>query len=411
MRVAARLMLVLTVVGAAAAASVGCGQDETSAEQQCVESTKIEKLKELIVVDEDVLHDDRAMNAKDGAWSFRHSIENLAPSPDQASAVVMTWLKTWADVTEMNGVPTDRPNESRAVQVQERIICPWLKYTPANGCNIDCSACTSQTLDLALSPFRLIAISNRIDLRQEVADEPSGEGRFVYALTDGPADDPASKPVAFTMIFEYRLPETRSTKEWAETWHELGKFDSYGEPYRAALESVTNAFAKRDARPGATNGSALSQVRTNESHLNWIWQLREFGIAQDGFLRLRPARNTPAETFNGTPKLAEWISQNAAAIESKRFELPISMRAPSVDQLVYTWTIPAVDDKLRHAFASQTCNGCHSFDNPSVDKVFHVSPYRQGVEKLSPFVYQPNGGPDELTARTASMTTALCRGQ
>jgi hypothetical protein len=87
------------------------------------------------------------------------------------------------------------------------------------------------------------------------------------------------------------------------------------------------------------------------------------------------------------------------------------MRAPSVDQLLYQWMLPDIDPALSRSFASQTCNGCHSAINPSIDTVFHVSPFRQGADKLSPFVYQPNGGADDLSARAVLMKNAICNGQ
>ena len=213
-----------------------------------------------------------------------------------------------------------------------------------------------------------------------------------------------------TVIFEYVLPATKTTREWAAAWHSLGSFESYDEPYRTALEQVTNAFTARNADPKGPGGSALGQIRTNESTFDWIWQMREFGIGDDGMLALRLPRNTPAEAFNSTPALAAWVTANEASIRGKRFELPRSFRGPSVDQLLFSWQLPTINQSLRDAFAKQTCNGCHSFDNPSVDTVFHVSPFRSGTAKLSRFVNDPDGKSDELTSRTASLQRALCSG-
>lgn len=409
MRALAKLGAVVCLLSVALAGSAGCSSGNDTA--NACEEENVDKFKELVVVEESVLTDARAKNATSGAWSFRHVIENMAPEGTDASEFVATWLNSWRDVKSLNGVPTDRANEERGQLLDEKLVCPWLKRTASNACDENCGVCAARKLDLRSAPFRLIAITNRLDLRDEVAGEESGEGRLVYALTAGPSDDPQSLALPMSVIFEYQLPESRSPQEWAKTWHALGGFPSYDEPFLAALEAVTNSFVSRGSRATAKNGSAIAQVRTNESAFNWIWQLREFAIADDGMLRIRLARNTPAEAFNDTPQLAAWVTANESAIRARRFELPVSFRGPSVDQLLYSWRLSTVKDSLRNEFAKQTCNGCHSLENPSVDNVFHVSPFRTGTAKLSPFLYNPAGGPDELTARSASLHRALCSGK
>lgn len=382
-------------------------EGETSATADC-SSVTIDRFKELIVVDEGVLGDARAKNATGGAWSFRRQIEHLMPEGGDASTFVTSWLTGWVSTQTLNGYPLDRPGETRDAAMQTVVLCPWLHMTPENACDATCGSCKARNLDLAKAPFRLIAIANRIDQREENLAEPSGEGRFVYGLTTGPGDDPASLARPMSVIFEYELPSSRTPKEWAETWHALGQFAAFDEPYRAALESVTNAFSSRNAAPGRPNGSSLAQIRTNESTLNWIWQLREFGLTKDGALALRPVRNTPAESLNSSTALRDWINTNQASILSSTHEIPSSMRAGSSDQLLYSWTVPGVDEKTRKAFAANTCNGCHSTENPSIDTAFHISPFRKGAAKLSPFMNNLDGKPDDLSHRTASMQRALC---
>lgn len=400
-----RLLSCLVMVGAVAAiATQGCASEDSGS---ACDSEPVDSFKELLVVDEDVLADPRAMNANAGAWSFRHAVEQMTPPSMDSSDFVRQWLETWITDRELNSFPLDRPLESRSETMTSKILCPWYQATPANGCDAACNSCKTKKLDLAKSPFRLIAITNRMDQRDEVAGEVSGEGRFVFALTGGPADDAASPPLAMTVIFEYVLPATRTTREWADSWHALGKFNGTGEDYRAALEGVTNAFSKRGSNPNGLNGSAIGQVRTNESYLNWIWQQREFGLGTSG-LRLQPTRNTPGEALNGTAQLATWLNDNRTAIMKSRYEMPASMRSGSSDALQYRWTVPGVDEPTRLAFARGTCNGCHTTEHPSLDTAFHVSPFRKGKEKLSAFLFDPNGGKDDLTVRTASMRRALC---
>lgn len=405
-----RPLLVTLAVGALVSA-LGCSSSSSDAEPASTsscEAVTIDRFKELVIVDEAVLQDARSKNATTGTWSFRHHIEHLVPQGADTSAFMMAWLDNWATSRTLNGYPLDKPNESRDAAMLKSVVCPWLLRTPANACDATCGTCAARRLDLSLAPFRLIAIANRIDQREENLSEPSGEGRFVYALTTGAGDDPVSVPKPMTVILEYELPKSRTTKQWAESWHALGQFASLDEPYRAALETLTNGFTARDSAPERRNGSALAQVRTNESALDWIWQLREFGIADDGNLKLRPVRNTPAESFNRSPALRDWINANANALLSTTHEVPLSMRAGAADQLLYSWSIPGVDEKLRTAFAANTCNGCHSTEHPSVDTAFHISPFRKGIAKLSPFMHDPAGKPDTLGLRAESMRRALC---
>lgn len=389
---------------------LGCTSEATDPVTQC-EAETVESLKEMVVVEEGVLSSPRALNANDGVWSFRHAIENMAPAHLAPGDFVHQWLVNWVTTKEVNGFRTDRPTEERDATMRHLVVCPWLKRSPANACNDDCSKCASESLDLAQAPFRLIAIVNRLDQSEEVANEPNGEGRLAFALTQGAADDPASKPLPMSVIFEYQLRASRTRQEWAQAWHSLGGFPSFDERYMAALESVTNAFTKRGSSPGSLNGgSAIGQVRTNESALNWIWQQREFGLDPAGALTLRPVRNTPGEPLNGTPSLRQFIVTNQEAILANRYELPEQLRAGSADQLMGVWNVPDIDPKLRKAFAAGTCNGCHAFENPNVDTAFHISPFRKGTDKLSPFVYSRTGGDDELSRRARLNSRVRCGG-
>jgi hypothetical protein len=374
----------------------------------CLSETKIDRFKELVIVDEAVVADPRGRNATNGPWSFRHTIEQVAPAQADLSAFTLGWLGEWINVKEMNGFPADRPNEGRADSMNERVVCPWLKRTPGNECDATCGTCKTRKIDLSLAPFRLIAIANRMDERTGNPIVPRGEGRLMFALTDGAGDDPASHTMPMTIIFEYFLSEERSLKEWATVWHSLGKHAAFDEPYKAELETVTRAFTDRGARKDAPNQSALYHVRTNENALNWIWQLREFGLTPTGELRQQLVRNTPAESLNGTPALVRWVQANSEAIRSGRYEMPPALLGPVADQLLYTWRLPGVDEPTRSAFASGTCNGCHSSEKARIDLVFHVSPFRQGAEKLSPFLNDPTGRPDELGKRSELMARALC---
>jgi hypothetical protein len=397
-----RIALTLAIAGAAVAA---CESGDTHSEETC--DISIDVFKELLVVDEGVIGDDRSRNDANGPWSFRHAIESMKPANESASAFVMRWFDDWATRKSLNGFVIDR--EPRAQLMRVKMVCPWLKETPQNQCDTACEQCVGSELDMAKAPFRLLAIVYRPDLgpRPDTAS-PAGEARLVFALTDGPADDPASAPMPFGLILEYALPvHEMGPSQWAQAWHALGAHGAHDESYKQSLAELTEKFVGRDAAPGAVNGSAISQIRTNESAFNWIWQLREFRLDSFGRLALAPVANTPGEPLNDSPVLRDWVQANAEAIKADMHVLPSSLAAGSSNQMLFTWMVPDVDEATRAAFSRGTCSGCHSGEKPmiaSLDVAFHVSPFRSGEAKLSPFILE-----QEVPLRTASMQGLLCR--
>lgn len=408
MRVRCAILALGLAIGAGACSSSTA--DTTGSTSRADDCVTIDTFKELIVVEESVLTDARSHNAVNGPWSFRHVIDELAPPGVDRGDYVLGWLREWVGTKSYNGVPLDRPEEPRNRTMEDRIICPWLRSTPANRCNDDCSSCVTQKLDLALAPFRLIAISNRTDLAGNVTTlTPAGEGRLVFALTRGPGDDPASKPAALTIGVEYGLPNA-SAEQWARDWHALSSFPSYGEEYRAALEGLTARFTSRNVMPGRPSGSSLSQIRTNESVLNWIWQMREFTLDDGARLVVSATLNTPGQPFNNSPQLASWLSQNADAVRKGNYRLPLSLLGGSVEPLTFVWQAPNVDEPLRKAFANGTCNGCHVREDTTVNTTFQVSPFKTGTEKLAPELLQQDATiPGSLKERGVTIKSILCK--
>jgi hypothetical protein len=398
-------MLLLT----AGIALGACSKSHSSGTEDSCNGVPIQRFKELTVVDPAVISDARSLNGPNGVWSFRHALEGIVPEAVDTSAFIRAWLDDWVTTTEVNGFKTDR--ESRAAGMKTILMCPWLLSTPENQCDNICETCPGgQKLDLAKAPFRLVAIVNRTDLRTRPdSASPAGESRLVFALTNGPADDPSSKPLAMSLIFEFALPDSLTPKGWAEQWHALATHAAFDDAYKADLEALTERFVKRGASPSRTNGSAISQVRTNESTFDWIWQLREFHLDSLGGLHLAPTANTPGETLNGSPILSDFIKSKADDIHADRMVLPPSFTAGAADQFLYRWSFSGVDEPTRAAFARQTCNGCHSGENPPIDTAFHVSPFRVGPDKLSPFLNNPSDPThDELGRREKLMSQILC---
>lgn len=411
----------LGILGAAVIAAACSNTTDTTNTQDdataCASQLQIDPFKELVIVDQEIVEDRRSLNRDAGPWSFRYLIEQMAGPGVEPSTVVMSWLRTWIDRTTYNGHSLDMPNERRDGMMMAEIICPWLKETPANECDATCGSCRAQKLDLAKAPFRLLGIIARLDKRhahpsQLVGD--SGEGRLVFALTKGPGDDPASLAQPFTVIFEYGLPRSKTLKEWATAWHGLSAYPDHSEEYKAALEQVTNAYTARGTSPERPMGNSLAQLRTNESLLNWIWQLREFNLTRSGALDVTSTKDTPLQELNNSPTLATWVQKNADLILAEKAAVPESLLGGSSNQFLFNWEVPGVDPRVRRAFAMQTCSGCHSGENPSRDVAFHISPYQKGRLKLSPFMFDPDGrlmvkGTDEVSKRIVDIKSALCQ--
>jgi hypothetical protein len=273
-------------------------------------------------------------------------------------------------------------------------------------------------LDLASAPLRLLAIVNRFDLRN-LASGNAGEGRFVFAFTrrDG-------TPFEATLILEYKLPAAteQDVTVWAQSFHALGALP-HGESYNAALQAITDRFARRGARPGRPNGSAISSVRTNEIAFsgNEIWELRQFNLSPaTGLLVVEPLDLTPDRSFDNTDTLASYINANQEQIIAETHTVPATFagqpfQGGAVFNDLSTWFAPGVDPSARHHFALNTCNGCHSLDETNTG-FLHVSP-DEGEAALSGFLTgvtvldQVTGQPrffDDLGRRKLDLEAIVC---
>ena len=335
------------------------------------EEEPVDPFRELEIVDDDVVADARAKNANAGAWSFRHlAVETAGGSEDVAARVVeraFAASPAFADV--LSGWPRDGAGH----------------------------------LDLSRAPMRLIAISNRIDLGSAPdAVSAAGEGRFVFAITNGPADDDANESTAATVILEYALGSARSPAEWANEWHALGRIDDR-EEYRRALEAVTRSFADH---PGASLAQVRASRRDDDGHVT----LYELAFDGRGDLSSRGLRNTPrASVANETP-FQEWARTHEAEIRNGRHVLPESFRAEVADTGSPTVAIAGASDDIQRAFDTATCNGCHRETNGGIDGGFHISPLGRGRgrERVSRFLHDPdNRANDDLARREQDLRDHL----
>ncbi|MDQ3030915.1 MAG: hypothetical protein M3Y87_00725 [Myxococcota bacterium] len=313
-----------------------------------------------------------------GAWTFGHLMSEMA-GDGSAGELVMSWLREWeSDQRFGDSVAPARP------LVRSMIIDPWLERS---GCAAGAITCE---LDMTQAPFRLLAIVNRIDLRdapdevtgpghsEDAHTRHAGEGRFVFG-----ALGPAGERLRFTVIFEYtQVAETAAdVRTWAARWHALGALP-FGADYNAALEEITRAFAGRGAAPGRPRGSAIAQVRTNELAISPVWELREFRLSTTG-LEQAPVMQTPDFSENGTRTLTNRIRSHAGAILDGTYRVPpgqLGASAPTPTSGTH-WDAPGITDQAaRHQFSLTTCSGCHAGESGT--RFLHVGTRELGVESV-----------------------------
>ena len=296
----------------------------------------VDAARELEIVDDATLAE-VSRNDLDAPLSFRHVVETLADGHATPSAFVSAWLHALG------------PDAERDARV----------------------AWQHDDLPLDRAPFRLIAVANRMDLGGKPGISDRGEGRLVYALTRGPADDATSSPLATTVIFEFALPSPRTTKEWATAWHGLGALPLQSPEYREALVHVAMAFEQR---------ASLSQVRWNDLALG----MHELTLDDQGLLVVSVLRNTPPRTSDGAPELVSFVKAHVDDVAKDAYLLPPSLSGTSTMPDPRPWTMPGVDDDTREVFRLGTCGGCHA--NQALDGGFHISPLQHDQAKVSPLL-------------------------
>jgi hypothetical protein len=361
------------------------------------------------VVDDPVrtTFDPASRDPRNGAWTFKHLVEAMARTPADAPAMVEALLGSFTTDQTINGFTVAaRPG------MQSQVLAGWPRTA-------------SGALDLAQAPLRLQAIVNRIDLRN-LDHGDAGEGRFVFAFDLPPSQQPV--PPQATLIFEYKLPadHERDIVAWAESFHLLGRLP-FGEAYNTVLQSITERFVYRGARPGHPNGSAINAVRTNEIPLgdNGLWELRELHLsATSGRLAPAPLELTPDSAFNQSDTLASYIDANQAQIIAEHHTVPAVLggrpfQAGAVFNDLTTWFAPDVDPEARHHFAINTCNGCHSAQETGT-LFLHLTPRQPGAESprsrwlTGTVIPDPvTGAPrpfDDLGRRKADLAAIVCDG-
>jgi hypothetical protein len=358
----------------------------------------------------DPCHPERG--TKFGAWTFGRLMADVCNQPASGidpSEFARRWLRSWQHDLSINFDTVT----NRSAEILAQVINDWEQASGGPGA----------PLDLSIAPFRLLAIVNRLDLRQNPGyggvsmDDPcnipcvGGEGRFVFALApglrragggggyggSGPDITQSSCDAAqFTVIFEYCVPKRTcgEIKDYAMQWYALSGMQ-FGPQFNAALQLITDQFAKAGADPSRRpNLSALNQLRANEL-LREPWDLREWRLfatdSDAGWLREVTVKQTPDFDLNFSSRITQFCLANAAAILAQTHTVPLQfLREPFLggdapmptkdffwDGPQPTGTIPG---EVRHRFSLNTCSGCHSGETGT--PFTHVFPRASGVESL-----------------------------
>ena len=338
----------------------------------------------LMITDLSVVDSPRAVS---GPWAFgslMRSAANHDASGINPEQFVRRWLAHWESDQQLNG---------RLVRKRNGIaefINNWPKKTDGD-------------LDLERAPFRLLAIVNRVDLRNNlvlgvprIGGGGGGEGRFVFG-----AVDPSGASLNFTVIFEYVIKRRtfEEVQAWGRRWYALKDLPLGSEQYLERLQELTDQFAAPGVDPEQPpNGSALAQLRTNENAFGNVWELREFRLDfhHTGLLRQVTVKQTPDLIWQGSEDLLTFVRENVASPTGTPM-----LAGSALMQRFFQWRLPedapANLESARRTFAFNTCNGCHLAETAA--EFTHVSPRESNKQAvLSAFLSEI-----DLPARAADL--------
>jgi hypothetical protein len=343
-------------------------------------SIAVDPSKELVVTDETPVLASLSSNASDGPLSFRHATSSLGLD----NAAVLAWLDAWSQRLR------DEGHADRADAFDANVTRAWLARAPENQCDVTRAHCATRKLPLASAPFRLIAVANRTDLSvmpDRAAD--GGEGRLVFALTDGAADDASAPTLPMTVIFEYAQQGT--ALDWTKSWHALGASSDANFP--ASLSALAGRFV---------DAGSLAQVRTADA-LTGPLVMHQFEI-DGGDLVAKNVRNTPDWSRVREADVDDYASANASAIADGTAVMPKTWWASAATiggEPDWVTAIPSHDDLV-----GETCGGCHA----KTDDGFQIDPLATGKNRLSKFLSDPTKPQDEIGRRVEWMQLALSQG-
>lgn len=398
--------------------------------------------KELMITDTSVVDDPARTfdvctraGTPTGQWTFGHLMTAMANETDTGidpRDFTRAWLAKWEADQTVNGF-----NVPKRLAIQTKVINPW----PLDS---------DGKLDLAEAPMRLLAIVNRVDLRENLVygGGSAGEARFVFGVLDRSGGGCNTMP--FTVIFEYGIKKANcpDLKAWGQQWHDLGSMPQ-GTPaeiaaFNAALQAITDQFTEAGADASKTpNKSALNQLRTNEIGLAAPWELREFNIRTDSAdvthldgvtaigqlaqatVKQSPSSGPPPVTnLNNQAVIRDYINANEADILLDKHVVPLEFPAAtsflggSSANSINFWNGPAAigSNEARHHFSLNACDACHGreTDTPflhigtrAAGGVASQSGFLTGIDVVDPVDAATTRHFDDLERRAADLESLV----
>jgi hypothetical protein len=365
-------------------------------------------------------------------WTFGYLLTQMAnqnltgKSPSQFA---LDWLNRWEAQTTVNGesVKANPSVVGTGNNLPKSIRTKWL-------------AASNSTTTLAMNkaPFRLLAIVNRFDLRQNLffGEGLAGELRFVFGVLDNAAREYTNGPCSsmdkpgqlggpftsfiHTVILEYAVDKVdqAGVYAWAQGWIRLNEQTMGSTAYLAALETITESVVRAGiASTARANRSELIRIRTNETGDDVVWDLREFNISSSLHSPVvATIKQTPRASLDKTWNIGKWMLNNRNAILSNTHNLPASFPTgqsyttplnclgahilnstdsptnPHPNSVPGFWDPIGLsypqDVELRHKFSLNTCVGCHGRETNSGPLFFaHIEPRTYGtMSELSSFL-------------------------
>lgn len=330
----------------------------------------VDPARELVITDLSVVEDpERTYDACTGtgtpmgAWTFGHLMTEIANESEtgiDSNEFVEHWFGQWLQDLTINGFGV-----TDAAAGAQPMLDQWPRLPGGE-------------LDLAQAPFRLLAIVNRIDLRESTvygSNGSAGEARLVFGFLNCEQTPILGlEAMEGTVIFEYGVDKQScfGVRNWAQQWTALGDLPLGSPQYNAALQAITDQVTASGAQPSQLpNRSAINQVRTNEkAFVHDSWQFRESKLCSSptacaGYLENTTVAQTPDRSFIFTETLEDFISSNETAILNGSHFVPLffplfsHFRAGFIHE-DNIWDVSGpVNPEALSLFGRATCNGCH----------------------------------------------------
>jgi hypothetical protein len=333
-------------------------------------------------------------------WTFGYLMTQMANQTATGispSTFALKWLDEWAkdhtaaNKNQVNGQDLKEVDDGFAGHTVARTIkAQWLK---ASG--------STTTLDMKKAPFRLLAIVNRFDKRDNTSfgGGSAGELRFVFGVLDLQARETTNGTCTYmagidgsgkstagkrnsesNVILEFAVDKANqaAVRAYAESWNTLNDSRLWGkEDYLKALEIITEGVVVKGKSTTRANGSLLNVLRTNESNSGTAWDLREFAINKSTHLfTSTTVSQSPIQTLSESDDLDYWATFWAQAITDNKHIVPLTFATNEgrvynnkyfrashnrTDTDARTRIHFKVDlpGEVRHQLSLNSCTGCH----------------------------------------------------